>query len=274
MSMRTGSGANRPPGNETASQFIARKTRRSFLVAGVTASAGLAGGQWLRTRPPDDGIPAPLRRVLNINERAARAYFSHQRRAREFPLSQTGEPRPNGAIGLAEDADLSSWRLNIHGVAGYDHPLSLTLEDIRRLPRTDEVTELHCIEGWSQVVHWAGARFRDFVDRYSPTLKQPGNELRRAEGDVGYVAIETPDAEYYVGLDMESVLHPQTLLCYEMNGEPLTNEHGAPLRLIVPVKYGIKNLKRIGTVRYTNARPPDYWAERGYDWTRDCSSFD
>src|SRR5438445_25196 len=77
---------------------------------------------------------------------------------------------------------------------------------------------------------------------------------------------ETPDGGYYVGLDMESALHPQTLLCYEMNGQPLTLAHGAPLRLVIPVKYGIKNIKRIGTIRFTNQRPADYWAEQGYDW--------
>jgi DMSO/TMAO reductase YedYZ molybdopterin-dependent catalytic subunit len=71
---------------------------------------------------------------------------------------------------------------------------------------------------------------------------------------------------YYVGLDIESVLHPQTLLCYAMNHQPLTPEHGAPLRLVIPVKYGIKYIKWIGTIRFTDERPTDYWAERGYDW--------
>jgi DMSO/TMAO reductase YedYZ molybdopterin-dependent catalytic subunit len=65
---------------------------------------------------------------------------------------------------------------------------------------------------------------------------------------------------------MASALHPQTLLCYEMGGQPLTPDHGAPLRLVIPVKYGIKNLKQIGTIRFTDHRPADYWAERGYDW--------
>ena len=80
------------------------------------------------------------------------------------------------------------------------------------------------------------------------------------------MSLETPDSSYYVGLDMASALHPQTLLCYEMGGAPLLPAHGAPLRLVIPVKYGIKNLKRIGTIRFTDVRPPDYWAERGYDW--------
>jgi DMSO/TMAO reductase YedYZ molybdopterin-dependent catalytic subunit len=65
---------------------------------------------------------------------------------------------------------------------------------------------------------------------------------------------------------MASVLHPQTLLCYEMNGEPLQIKHGGPLRLIIPTKYGIKNLKRIGVIRFQNRRPKDFWFEQGYDY--------
>jgi hypothetical protein len=80
------------------------------------------------------------------------------------------------------------------------------------------------------------------------------------------VGMETPGQEYYVGLDMRSALRSQTLLCYEMNGAPLAIENGAPLRLVIPTKYGIKNIKRIGTITYTDQRPADYWAEEGYDW--------
>jgi DMSO/TMAO reductase YedYZ molybdopterin-dependent catalytic subunit len=69
-----------------------------------------------------------------------------------------------------------------------------------------------------------------------------------------------------VGLDNASALHPQTLLCYEMQGAPLTSEHGAPLRLVTPVKYGIKNIKRIGAIKFQDTRPADFWAEQGYDW--------
>ena len=76
----------------------------------------------------------------------------------------------------------------------------------------------------------------------------------------------TPNQGYFVGLDMESAMHPQALLCYEMNSAPLTAEHGAPLRLVIPVKYGIKNIKRIGSIQFTDQRPEDYWANEGYDW--------
>jgi len=74
-----------------------------------------------------------------------------------------------------------------------------------------------------------------------------------------YVALLTPDEQYYVGIDMPSAMHPQTLVCSEMNGKPLPMNPGFPLMLIIPSKYGIKSLKRIGIMYFSNTRPPDYW---------------
>jgi DMSO/TMAO reductase YedYZ molybdopterin-dependent catalytic subunit len=129
-------------------------------------------------------------------------------------------------------------------------------------------TELKCIEGWSVVVNWAGCRLIDFAAAFSPeTRNGTASDVRNRPRDlVRYVGLETPDGGYYVGMDMASALHPQTLLCYEMNGEPLSIEHGAPLRLVTTVKYGIKSIKRIGRITFTDDRPRDFWAERGYDW--------
>ena len=143
----------------------------------------------------------------------------------------------------------------------------LDLDAIKKLPRMEMITEFKCIEGWSVIVQWAGARFSDFMKAYPPATRSGGAfSLDYAEDLPPYLSMETPDSEYYVGLDMESALHPQTILCYERNGEPLSQDHGAPLRLVIPVKYGVKSLKRIGTIRYASVRPADYWAERGYDW--------
>ncbi len=106
------------------------------------------------------------------------------------------------------------------------------------------ITRFCCIEGWSVVTSWGGARFSDFTRKFYP----PGNPLPH------YVYMSTPDEDYYVGLDMKSAMHPQTLLAYEHNGKPLTEDHGAPLRLVIPVKYGVKNIKRIGSIQYTNSK--------------------
>lgn len=229
---------------------IRRRTRRSFLVGGAAALAGAGAWPWLRTRPQENELPWPVRRALGANEKIARAYFSDSHLAATFDLAKSGMPRRNGMLGMEDDLDLTQWKLRLIPAAGPE--VALGLNDIKALPRVEMITELRCIEGWSQVVHWAGARFSDFAAKYG--VKAP------------YVSLETPDSEYYVGLDSDSAMHPQTLLCYEMQGAPLTNDHGAPLRLVTPVKYGIKNIKRIATIKFQESRPADYWAEQGYDW--------
>lgn len=238
-----------------ARQFLKKQSRRSFLVAGAAAVAGVAGYEWLRSRPQENMVPWPQRDALRFNQKLANGYLSDNRLAPTYRASDIQPLKPNGDIGLDDDVDVDKWRLQIFSPAS-PAPLPLTLADVKSLPRATQITRFHCIEGWSTVVEWTGARFADFTRRYLP----PGTALP------SYVYLETPDSEYYVGLDMKSALHPQTLLCYEMNGKALEDEHGAPLRLVIPVKYGIKNIKRIGSIRYTDSRPKDYWAEQGYDW--------
>lgn len=146
--------------------------------------------------------------------------------------------------------------------------LLLTLADIQALPRVEMTTEFKCVEGWSTIVNWTGARLADFIARYQPQTRnnsQP-DARNRPQDLVQYVSMVTPDGGYYVGLDMPSAMHLQTLLAYEMNGLPLNLAHGAPLRLVTPTKYGIKQIKRIGRIAFTDTRPADFWAERGYDW--------
>jgi hypothetical protein len=136
--------------------------------------------------------------------------------------------------------------------------LLLTIDAIAGLPRHELVTQFKCIEGWSQIVHWAGVRMADFLEAYPPQ-KVNGREPR-------YVYMETPDGDYYTGYDMRACRHPQTLLVTEMMGAPLTQLHGAPLRLHMPIKYGYKQIKRIALIRYMDTKPDDYWTHLGYDW--------
>ncbi len=322
--------------DEEIARLMRNKSRRSFLVMGVGAVAGVAGWKWLQTRPDVDELPASLRRAHQFNERLAESYFKDTRLAPTFAREAAQEPRVNGEEGLSDGFDPATWRLQVIGVAeptkypqfvkdvayetasdnssgapddGADNAdeddseqdtsnpkdssgaeadntagadgndataaagvpeagLLLTLADIKRLPRVEMTTELKCIEGWSVIVHWAGARLSDFAATYQPPTRNGASpDVRQRPQDlVRYVGLETPDEGYYVGLDMASALHPQTLLCYEMNGQPLTLAHGAPLRLVTPVKYGIKHIKRIGRISFTDERPADFWAERGYDW--------
>ena len=231
---------------------LRRLSRRGFLSFGAAAVAGYGAWKWLTTRGQLDYLQWPLRRVLQLNESVAESYFRTARLSPTFPPSRITRPaRLNGGFGLAQNFDPATWRLNL---VGAEKPVSLTLDDIKALPRREQITEFRCIEGWSIIVKWTGARLADLMTKFPPVQR------------VSYVAMETPDHGYYVGLDMPSAMHPQTLLAYAINDEPLSMPHGAPLRLAIPVKYGIKNIKRIGTIRYTNVRPADFWAEQGYDW--------
>ena len=261
------------PAAEAASEPIERElsrlTRRGLLAGAVAAAAGYGGWRWLQAQPRAGGIPWPFRAGLRWNERVWSTLYDPDRLAPTYPVSMAAaRPRLNGGVGLEGTVDPESWRLRLEGVAGAEGPIELTLDAIRALPRVEQVTELKCIEGWSMFVHWGGARLADLVARYPPATRDgsPSDPVHHPERLVRYVALETPGRGYYVGLDMASALHPQTLLAYEINRQPLTNAHGAPLRLAIPLKYGIKNLKRIATIRFTDLRPPDFWGERGYDW--------
>jgi DMSO/TMAO reductase YedYZ molybdopterin-dependent catalytic subunit len=231
--------------------------------------AGVLGWRYLLNAPDADGTPAPFRRVLDANGRLSAAYFRETRLAPEFAKSQgVREVRTNGSAGLESDIDLAAWRMVVQPYGG-GKPQEFTLADIKALPRIEMTTELKCIEGWSIKVNWGGARFADFLAKYPLASRsgQPIKDIANPPADLApYVSLVTPDEEYYVGLDMHSAIHPQTLLCYEINGQPLSLAHGAPLRLVTPLKYGIKHLKRIGTIAFVDQRPADYWAEQGYDW--------
>lgn len=222
----------RSPAGPNAETISRRKTLRSLAFGAVSAVSGLLGWRW-QTRSRDaDGIPWPLRTAR--------------------------EPRANGFYGLAGPPD-PGHRVELLAADGRPLRSLSAAEAFDALPRIDQVTELKCVEGWSEVVHWSGVQFAAFAARHRLLERPDGQQYR-------YVALATPDRGYYVGLELETVLHPQTLLCDRMNGRPLEPEHGAPLRLVTTLKYGVKNIKRIGSIRFTNDRLPDYWAERGYDW--------
>ena len=242
------------PDGEAQSE-LRKRSRRGFLIGGLAAVAAIGGYEWLGRAPQENDQPWPLRRVLQANGTLSHGYLSDAHLAPTYSRRDITPLKSNGDIGLKEMMDPSKWNLSV-STESAGPSLTLLLRDIQALPKVEMITRFCCIEGWSTISHWTGARFSDFTKRYYP----PGRELTK------YVSMTTPDEDYYVGLDMKSALHPQTLLAYEYNGQPLTPDHGAPLRLVIPVKYGIKNIKRIGAIQYTNKKPDDYWAEVGYDW--------
>ena len=233
---------------------LRRRTRRDFLIAGVAAAGAIGGYEWIRSARQENSVPWPERRVLELNGKLAHGYLSNSHLMPTYSRAEVGFLKPNGDIGVEEPVDEETWHLQV--TTEGQPPLNLSLSDIRALPKTEMITKFCCIEGWSAIAYWGGARFSDFTKKYFPA----GQKL------TDFIYMATPNEDYYVGLDTKSAMHPQTLLAYEQNGKPLEDQHGAPLRLVIPVKYGIKNIKRIGMIQYTNAKPGDYWAEEGYDW--------
>lgn len=252
---------NKPEGFESTDPAeMSRRSRRSFLwMAGVLATV-YGGWRWLVSRPDDHGIPWPFRRAHEFNEGLWRTFSSRTRLSPTFTKSQVQPLRKNGMIGLQSIVGGSEFRLQVEAP---QNQALLTLDEVQAVGGQDVITELRCIEGWSQVVHWTGAPLSEVLEAALGSLE------RWPE----YLYAETPepapgvkDGRYFVALEREAYLHPQSLLCWAMNGQPLEPDHGAPLRLVVPVKYGIKSLKRVSSIRLTDARPNDYWFERGYDW--------
>ena len=239
----------------TVEQEIKRRTLISFSVFFLCFITGGVLFFHIYNQPQnEDNLQPILRKGLRANEKLLSLFFSKKREAKSFKKSDAVAPvRVNGDVGMDGSLD-TTWRLKIARKPG--DTLVLTLNDLKALPKTEIVFDFKCVEGWSQVTWWGGVRFSDFMEKYN-LVPQMGMK---------YVGMITPDEAYYVGNDMPSMLQPQTILCYEMNGKPLPQDQGYPLRLIIPVKYGIKHLKRIGVMYFSNEKPKDYWAEQGYDY--------
>ncbi len=244
-------------------QKINRRNFISFGVFIILAAGVYKGWRWLYKLPDEPagitgGTRVPLRKALNKTEIFfRRIVFSENHLVKTYPKEMAAKHvRVNSDIGIEADKefDPKDWTLQVIKKGG--QVLNVTIDQLKTLPKTDLIFDFKCVEGWDQISHWGGVKFSDFVKHFKL------DEYAKMQ----YVGMETPDKSYYVGIDMPSAMHPQTILAYEVNEKPLSLEHGAPLRLIIPTKYGIKNLKRIGTINFSNTRPHDYWAEQGYDY--------
>jgi DMSO/TMAO reductase YedYZ molybdopterin-dependent catalytic subunit len=229
---------------------------RAFIVFFALLGIGIVGFMRLYTEPQTEQRLQPsLRKVLSANEWLFHKLFSKEKLAKTFTKADAAkQPRVNGNVGMKGNLDTNSWRLRVARAPG--DTLILHYTDLFTMPRTEVIFDFKCVEGWSQVTWWAGVRFSDFMHQYRLTRQTA----------MKYVGLVTPDGTYYVGIDMPSMLQPQTILAYEMNGFALPQNQGYPLRLIIPVKYGIKHLKRVSLIFFSDTRPADYWQEQGYDY--------
>ena len=146
--------------------------------------------------------------------------------------------------------DLAKWVLKVDGAV--QKPGDYSLDKIRSLPKLTQNTRHVCVEGWDVVGRFGGARLSDFL------------AMVGADTSARFLYVECAD-DYYESLDMATALHPQSLLCYEMSDQPLTREHGAPLRLRIPTKIGYKQAKYLTSLSVTNVlQRAGYWEDQGY----------
>ena len=188
------------------------------------------------------------------NERVDRLLFSPRRLAAEVPAS---ELTPDAAFPSYFISDTmpfppADWTLKVGGRVA--RPSVFSLEQLKRMPQTGMRVRHHCVEGWSAVAEWRGVQLREIA------------RLVGASQDAQYVEFRSFDSDYFSSWDIESSLHPQTILAYGMNGRALYPDHGAPLRLYSPVELGYKSVKYLTEVNFLPQRTGGYWENQGYDW--------
>jgi len=256
---------------KVAPRVLRNRNRRDVLFFGAGVVAATAGAGFLLPQPTLSrlGIRRAmnsgekewlLNKALRIDDDVAEALYSPNRRVPTYTKSQT-TPIKNNYNGATPDPGyISGWNLTLEGLAS---GLSISL-DIRRLlngfSMHEQITRLVCVEGWSAIAWWAGLRWDDLLRAYPPMSQA---KWARVESSVNLDNSGNLDP-YFVSIDLATARHPQTLLATHQGGQPLTVEHGAPLRLLVPVKLGLKNVKAITRITYSAEEPRDYWARYGY----------
>lgn len=226
--------------------------RRDFILLGVAAIASFAGFRFFKRGHYPRG-------VLSFDDFVAEALYSPTRSVRTYSKRDVTPLRNNYEGKTPGPEYLGTWTLTLSGLAsGSD--VVLRIEDLLRFAHHEQVTRLVCVEGWSAIAWWGGVRFDELLRAYPPA---PDARWAAMESAVNLDWRGGSDP-YYVSIDLDTARHAQTLLATHHNGAPLTVAHGAPLRLVAPMKLGLKNIKAVTRIAYTRDEPRDYWGERGY----------
>jgi len=144
------------------------------------------------------------------------------------------------------------WALEVSGLVA--NPMRLTLEDLQRLPRVSNRVNHYCVEGWTAVETWSGVPFRELAS------------VVGVSPDAHYVDFQSFDDDYHESWDLESAMHPQTVVAYGLDGKMLEPAHGAPARVYSPVKLGYKNTKYLTKIVFMPKMNGGYWSDMGYEW--------
>lgn len=237
--------------------------RRGFLAALGT----LVSGSWLSgcMLAPGDRLWGTTTWAERLDKWLLERALPGRRMAREYPRSAISTLFPIRSLTLPDyyPARLETWELVVDGLIA--RPERFSLAEFRRaLPYVALTTRHDCVEGWSAIAEFGGARLADLIQRVGPLPEARYVVFYSADGD-------EMNGPFYGSLDLHEALHPQTLLAYEMNGLPLSIDHGAPLRLRIPTQLGYKSTKYIHRIRFVEtlagigAGQGGYWEDQGYE---------
>jgi len=244
-------------------------SRRKLLVSGLAATAGASGlavavrlAQKYGLVPPDSGGIYGLGETLTY---ASQRLLTQHSLAREFPRSRVSpRPFPNELAPLTEEfkrlqaGRFADWRLSVDGLVA--EPASFSIADLKSHPSRSHITELACEEGWSYIAEWIGVPLSHVLN------------LVGVHPQAKYVVYISMEPDTWDSIDMADALHPQTFLCYGMNGNELPVVHGGPLRVRLPRQLGYKNVKFITHLTVTDSLKRfgkglgSAAAEGGYAW--------
>jgi DMSO/TMAO reductase YedYZ molybdopterin-dependent catalytic subunit len=201
-----------------------------------------------------DQVQAILKVMSRWNDRAQAFLFRRDTLAPTFTESDVVRDfRYNAYFPVADVPKLaaSDYRLELSGLIENKRPWSI--EELYALPQESQITRHVCVEGWSMIGKWSGARLADF-------LKRVGADLTAK-----YVGYQSADG-YYGSIDMATALHPQTIMAFKFADETLPSKFGYPFKIRIPTKLGFKNPKWVTTIYVTNRMPGGFWEDRGYNW--------
>jgi len=246
--------------SEITPEAVYRDRRRFMLQAGLAASAmGLAGWGDRQAFAQTTGVKLAAQRngaFVVMDKPTSQKDVTTYNNFYEFGTDK-GDPSDH-----AGRFRTSPWTVAIEGEVG--KPQTLSLDDLRKLaPLEERVYRLRCVEGWSMVIPWIGYSLAALIRRVEPTGNAKFVEFVTAVQPDTMPGLRTRVLEwpYVEGLRMDEAMHPLTLLTFGVYGETLPNQNGAPVRVVVPWKYGFKSGKSLVKIRFVEKQPMTSWVK-------------
>jgi DMSO/TMAO reductase YedYZ molybdopterin-dependent catalytic subunit len=229
--------------------------RRDFLAIG----SGLVSAAFLAAC--ESRGPKSAEKLLRYAERknlvVERALFRHTAMDNvQAGAHDTGAHLPSYHISRTvpvwDQSVRGKWTLEVSGLV--ENPVRLSLDDLQRLPRVSNRVNHYCVEGWTAVETWTGVPFSALA------------KLVRPAPTAQYVDFQSFDDDYHESWDLESAMHPQSVVAYALDGKMLEPAYGAPARFFSPIKLGYKNTKYLTKIVFMPEPNGGYWTDQGYEW--------